>query len=304
VCSSPEEGSPVQNCDINAFCDSDFLCQCKAGFLGSGQVGECFAPGPRCKSPFLEEPCGPHSVCTPLTEETYYCSCVQGFAGSIDDSAESRWSCHASSCSPSCHPNALCIAPVCKCNDGYYGDGLECALYGSDEPRFAGELIFSCADRMIDHLDDLFQNPPVLRDKYIINCLACNEYYTRVYADRRLPIWGAQPFTFDSIFCAAAQSIADTPDGTGKFVVDVNFNVPGLTPSEQLINSFAARDENGIHGRSWSGSYPVVMLIQEIDMHAPMAVLTLLMQQTQQIKQTIPASLVESLRSMAKHRHN
>jgi len=120
-------------------------------------------------------------------------------------------------------------------------------------------LSFNCYDRLIDHVDVLFQQPPTITGNYyIVNCPPCS-YPT----NQPLDVWGGQTtgwYTLDSVFCAAAKH-QFAYSGAGGYEVDVELNV--LT---NTVPTFQGQDMGEPNGatRSWHAPYPVMFQMSEI----------------------------------------
>ncbi|KAI1731698.1 EGF domain-containing protein [Ditylenchus destructor] len=126
-CAEPSKN----NCNENAECidinPGNHFCACKVGFIGDGlrcdDVDECSIPGL----------CDPNAICINL-KGTFECICKadykgDGFKCKPEDNATLSGGGHTD-CRKSarvCHPNAQCLSSgLCKCIDGFEGDGVLC----------------------------------------------------------------------------------------------------------------------------------------------------------------------------------
>lgn len=104
------------DCPINAHCDDRFRCMCNDGYEGSG-LTQC-TDIKDCPSPTCHE----HAICLDIPG-SFTCTC----------DTQNNWIGNGTHCEhicqshSECNTNAQCNADAkCVCNNGYYGDGLNC----------------------------------------------------------------------------------------------------------------------------------------------------------------------------------
>ncbi|VDK71684.1 unnamed protein product [Litomosoides sigmodontis] len=131
-CANPEKN----DCDVNAECidvkpDRHF-CTCKVGYIGDGRhcddVDECS----------LADVCDPAAICRNING-SFTCTCQFGYIGNGFKCTPKLNKFGGPNCHLNvsmCHKNARCqLSGICKCNNGYEGDGVNVCQLEDDKKQ-------------------------------------------------------------------------------------------------------------------------------------------------------------------------
>jgi len=226
------------------------LCPLGKFASGNGSVSCDVCPSGSATSTPASTSC---TLCTPGTFANYSGSSACSACPSGSTSVIGATNCTSvSSPCGDCGPHATCASvpppQSCMCDNGFFGAPPSVAC--TTGHQFLG------GDSILDHFDDIFGHPAVLRPYYIFHC-------PTAFSIR--PIWGTAWYTLDSDVCTAALHAMGQHGGffVAEIVIDL-LKAPG-----DRVQVYTSSSANNVTSLSYNFLFPVAFRYIVVDTSHP-----------------------------------